>query len=173
MENFPNEIAIAYAICNTDNDCHNKEFIVDGQSQICNSCGELLFREKTRNYTLEEESNKKHFKDEIEFPDSIDIAYAICNNEDCNYGEYVVIKDVVKCQYCENPMKLYGKKKYYLSYKTFICPICGYDKLFFEPYDEKGKGSYDICPNCETLFFDYKADNIELKRKKYLRKKEN
>lgn len=170
MKQFPNEIAIAYAICNADNNCNNKEFIVDGQSQICNDCGELLFREKTRNYTLKEEAKNECFKDEVYFPDSIVIAYATCNNGDCDYGEFVVIKDVVKCQYCGNPMKLHGEKRYYLSSKMFICPICGYDRLFFEPYNKNGLGSYDICPNCETLFFNNKTDKIEIKRKNYLRK---
>ena len=30
----------------------------------------------------------------------------------------------------------------------YICPICGYDKIEIPPYDDKGRGSFDICPCC-------------------------
>ncbi len=170
MIRFPNEIAIAYAICNSNNDCTNNEFIVDGQSQMCNKCGELLYRESVRNYTLKESLRKNTFNDEVGFPNIIEISYATCKNGECDYGEFVVSKELVKCQYCENSMHLEGKKKYYLSYETFICPICGYDKLFFEPYDKFGRGSYDICPNCDFLFFNLKTDNIEKEKIEYLKK---
>jgi hypothetical protein len=39
---FPDEIAIAYAVCGKE--CGNREFIVDGQSQVCQYCGKLMFR---------------------------------------------------------------------------------------------------------------------------------
>lgn len=33
--NFPDELYIAYAVCEQ---CNNKEFIISGQTQICNKC---------------------------------------------------------------------------------------------------------------------------------------
>jgi len=47
---FPVEIQIAYAVCGSE--CGNREFIVDGQSQVCQHCGKLMFRTETRKYTL-------------------------------------------------------------------------------------------------------------------------
>lgn len=47
---FPEEIEIAYAVCG--NDCGNREFIVDGQSQVCQYCGKLMFRTLVRKYKL-------------------------------------------------------------------------------------------------------------------------
>lgn len=35
----------------------------------------------------------------------------------------------------------------------FICPVCGYDKLIEEPYDD-GSPSYEIC-NCCGFEFGY------------------
>lgn len=34
----------------------------------------------------------------------------------------------------------------------FICPVCGFDGLYELPYDEKGCGSYEICPCCGFQF---------------------
>lgn len=45
---FPSEIEIAYAVCGKD--CGNREFIVDGQSQVCQYCGKLMFRTVVRKY---------------------------------------------------------------------------------------------------------------------------
>lgn len=45
---FPNEIHIAYAVCGKE--CGNKEFIVDGQSQVCQYCGKLMFRTEVVRY---------------------------------------------------------------------------------------------------------------------------
>lgn len=36
----------------------------------------------------------------------------------------------------------------------FICPVCGYDKLNEEPYDDDGNPSYEIC-NCCGFEFGY------------------
>lgn len=95
---FPKELYIAYAIC--DN-CNNKEFIVDGQSQICNQCGELLSRREVKLYTLEKEENinMKIGKNKISFPEEIIVAYTTC--EDALNGEEIVAKDKVICQKCE------------------------------------------------------------------------
>jgi hypothetical protein len=51
---FPKEINIAYAVCSRA--CGNKEFIVDGQSQVCQYCGKLMFRTEVRKYLVEGES---------------------------------------------------------------------------------------------------------------------
>jgi hypothetical protein len=50
---FPAEIEIAYAVCGKD--CGNKEFIVDGQSQVCQYCGKLMFRTLVRKYKVSTE----------------------------------------------------------------------------------------------------------------------
>lgn len=49
---FPKEIYIAYAVCG----CGNKEFLVDGQTQICEYCHKQMFRTEVRKYIL---SNKQ------------------------------------------------------------------------------------------------------------------
>lgn len=51
---FSKELYIAYSFCE---ECGNKEFIVDGQTQFCNQCGGMLFRDEKRLYTLEKEEN--------------------------------------------------------------------------------------------------------------------
>lgn len=48
---FPDKLGIAYAVC--ADSCGNAEFIVDGQTQVCQYCGKLMFR------TLVEEYQKK------------------------------------------------------------------------------------------------------------------
>jgi hypothetical protein len=50
--NFPKEIYIAFAVCG----CGVNEFIVDGQSQVCQNCGKLNFRTEVRKYTLSDET---------------------------------------------------------------------------------------------------------------------
>lgn len=45
---FPEEIQIAYAVCGKQ--CGNHEFIVDGQSQICERCAHNMFRTITATY---------------------------------------------------------------------------------------------------------------------------
>lgn len=47
---FPKEIYIAYAVCGKS--CGNKEFIVDGQSQICQYCRKSMFRTEVKRYIL-------------------------------------------------------------------------------------------------------------------------
>lgn len=49
---FPKEIHIAFAVCGKE--CGNKEFIVDGQSQVCQYCGRLMFRDEVKKYKIEE-----------------------------------------------------------------------------------------------------------------------
>ncbi|MCP4021328.1 MAG: hypothetical protein GY729_05755 [Desulfobacteraceae bacterium] len=48
--NFPKEIHIAYAVCAKH--CGNREYIVDGQSQVCQYCGRLMFRTEVEKYVL-------------------------------------------------------------------------------------------------------------------------
>ena len=45
---FPKDVTIAYAVCSKE--CGNREFIVDGQTQVCTYCGKLMFRTLTRKY---------------------------------------------------------------------------------------------------------------------------
>ena len=33
-----------------------------------------------------------------------------------------------------------------------VCPVCGYDGLDEPPFNERGAGSYDICPCCGFQF---------------------
>jgi hypothetical protein len=47
---FPPEIHIAYAVCGRE--CGNREFIVDGSTQVCQSCGKLMFRTVVQKYSL-------------------------------------------------------------------------------------------------------------------------
>lgn len=47
---FPKEIFVAYAVCGKE--CGNKEFIVDGQTQVCQYCGKLMFRTEVKKYLL-------------------------------------------------------------------------------------------------------------------------
>jgi hypothetical protein len=47
---FPKEIHIAYAVCGRQ--CGNREFIVDGQTQVCQYCGKLMFRTEVKKYSL-------------------------------------------------------------------------------------------------------------------------
>lgn len=49
---FPKEIFVAFAVCGKV--CGNKEFIVDGQTQVCQQCGKLMFRVETKKYILAE-----------------------------------------------------------------------------------------------------------------------
>jgi len=47
---FPAEIWIAYAVCGTS--CGIQGFIVDGQTQVCQNCGKLMYRTYSRKYRL-------------------------------------------------------------------------------------------------------------------------
>lgn len=112
---FPEELYIAYAFCEN---CGNREFIVSGQTQFCNQCGELLFREQEMLYTLKQGKTNNtvtdvFIKDKICFPQEIIIGYATCNN--ASNEEEVVVKDMVICQVCKERMTINETAKYYLS----------------------------------------------------------
>ena len=47
---FPREIHVAYAVCSTE--CGNRQFIVDGSTQVCEYCGKGMFRTAVRRYVL-------------------------------------------------------------------------------------------------------------------------
>lgn len=47
---FPQDIYIAYAVCGKQ--CGNREYIVDGQTQVCEYCGKKMFRTEVRRYVL-------------------------------------------------------------------------------------------------------------------------
>jgi hypothetical protein len=36
--------------------------------------------------------------------------------------------------------------------QTYTCPVCGFDNLSKPPRNEKGGGSFEICPSCGTEF---------------------
>lgn len=113
---FPEELYIAYAICKN---CNNREFIVSGQTQFCNHCGELLFREDEMLYTLKRVKNNNNMlkdvfiKDKISFPQEIIVGYAKCST--IPNGEEVVVKDIVICQECKERMTINETAKYFLS----------------------------------------------------------
>lgn len=46
-----------------------------------------------------------------------------------------------------------------------ICPICGLDGLDFKPYDEKGFGTFEICPCCG---FEFGCDDFPDKEASWL-----
>lgn len=47
---------------------------------------------------------------------------------------------------------------------SYICPVCGFDKLSFQPYDENGLPSYEICPCCG---FEFGCDDFPDKEKAF------
>ena len=47
---FPPYIPIAYAVCGKE--CANRQWIVDGGPQVCERCGNLMFRTAVRWYSL-------------------------------------------------------------------------------------------------------------------------
>ena len=47
---FQYEIYISFAVCGKN--CGYKTFIVDGQTQVCEYCGRLMFRTEERKYRL-------------------------------------------------------------------------------------------------------------------------
>lgn len=50
---FPKEIFIAFAVCGKK--CGNSEFIVDGQTQICEYCKKNMFRTEVKKYILSDD----------------------------------------------------------------------------------------------------------------------
>lgn len=138
---FLDEEFIAYAVCGKD--CGHKEFIVDGQTQICPCCGRHMFRTEVKKYVLVEEKtidniifkwrdnrctgNKPEIYepedieiedyqdvDFVEFPNEINLSLAICGN-DCGYGEFIVDGSTQICQHCGRLMIKTGCKKYVLA----------------------------------------------------------
>lgn len=131
-----------------------------------------MFRTDERRYNLSVIKNNHQQKKVIEdsniiFPDTIDISYATCSSNECYYGENVVYKEKVICQYCMNQMKLDEKETYKLNYETFQCPICETNSLYFPPYMNDGIGSYEECPNCKFQFTYYDEKEIEKAQKIY------
>ncbi|HVJ48756.1 hypothetical protein [Desulfitobacterium sp.] len=49
---FPKELYVAHAVCGKE--CGAREFIVDGQTQVCQHCGKLMFRTEVKKYILTE-----------------------------------------------------------------------------------------------------------------------
>lgn len=47
-----------------------------------------------------------------------------------------------------------------------VCPVCKYDDLFEQPYNEKGVGSDEICPCCG---FQFGYDDYPNKSEAYLK----
>ena len=47
---FPESIHVAFAVCTKK--CGVREFIVDGSTQRCQCCGELMFRTESAQYKL-------------------------------------------------------------------------------------------------------------------------
>lgn len=47
-----------------------------------------------------------------------------------------------------------------------ICPVCGFDGLDFKPYDEKGFGTFEICPCCG---FEFGCDDFPDKKASWLK----
>ena len=45
---FPEQIYIALAVCSKK--CGNMQFIVDGQTQVCERCGKSMFRTSIKLY---------------------------------------------------------------------------------------------------------------------------
>lgn len=120
---FSEELYIAYATCEN---CNNREFIVSGQTQFCNHCGELLFRNEEKLYTLKKEETNNMIKDifvkdKLSFPQEIIIGHAICNN--ASNEEEVVVKDIVICQECKERMTIDDTAKYFLSNNNSKCEV--------------------------------------------------
>lgn len=50
---FPESVHIAYAVCTKK--CGVREFIVDGSTQRCQTCGKLMFRTDVSEYKLKKD----------------------------------------------------------------------------------------------------------------------
>ena len=135
---FPHETYIAYAVCRKD--CGNKEFIFDGETQVCEYCGHNMFRTEERKYVLVEKQEKDLDKsmqfisdkivvirDEfnlndypdiapqsIEFPEEILITYVVCRNE-CGASGFIVEGQTDVCEYCGHHMRHTLVRKYILA----------------------------------------------------------
>lgn len=108
---FPKEMPIAYAVCSAE--CGHNCFIVDGQTQICEFCGELNFRTDVKWYDLIEESNNTETLglNKSEFPDKIQVALAVCS-KDCGFIDWVTYPSEPVCNYCNHKMKIITTRLY-------------------------------------------------------------
>ncbi|HBT64026.1 MAG TPA: hypothetical protein DEB10_05125 [Ruminococcaceae bacterium] len=136
---FPKEIYIAYAVCNIK--CGNTEFIVDGQTQVCERCNSQLFRTDVKKYFLAKDQDEfssslqqiipgkplklTGFDDDsiiypqvvsgsIRFPCKILITYAVCR-KDCGNAGLIVEGSTDICEYCGRHMLHTYIKKYVLA----------------------------------------------------------
>ena len=53
----------------------------------------------------------------------------------------------------------------------YVCPVCGYDKLTEEPYDQDRNPSYEICKCCGFEFGfddDSEGSSLESYRQKWI-----
>ena len=138
---FPEKLWIAFAICTYK--CKNKEFIVDGSSQVCKCCGDFLFRIKSEKYLLNDNKvnlvDKKfaeetivipeHYDHEpvevegnydvdydessIEWPEAVNVAAAYCPTEDML--DFIVDGSSSQyCQYCGTIMQRLEARQYSL-----------------------------------------------------------
>lgn len=90
---FPEKLWIAFAICT--NKCQNKEFIVDGSSQVCKYCGDALFRIKSEGYKINDNKinllDKKYAEDTIAIPEHYDHEQVeLKGNYDVDYDEDLI-----------------------------------------------------------------------------------
>ena len=137
--NFPSEAYIAYAVCRKS--CGNKEFIVDGETQICEHCGHNMFRTEEKRYVLAENHEKMlnkpmqnfvsdevvvvsdefHLNDyptiapeSIKFPNELFITYVLCRKE-CGASGFIVEGQTDICEYCGHHMRHTLVEKYVLA----------------------------------------------------------
>lgn len=133
---FPKEIHIAYAVCGGK--CGNKEFIVDGETQVCECCGNDMFRTEVEKYQLSQPKDNHcnislkefaakdpiqlrddfHIKDypevepsSVKFPKEIFITFAVCSKE-CGVCEFIIDTQTDICEYCGNHMLHTAVRKY-------------------------------------------------------------
>lgn len=54
---------------------------------------------------------------------------------------------------------------------TYVCPVCGYDKMHEAPYYSNGDASFDLCLCCGFQFGV--DDDVEIENGKFLTRKES
>ena len=135
---FPKEICIAYAVCTKD--CGNSEFIVDGDTQVCDICGCQMFRTEIFKYVLydEEDTREKIVQkvrtqpitltypgdnvelngiypevdpDSVRFPKELNVSFAVCIN-DKQSNELIIEGSTDICEYCGSQMAIISTRKY-------------------------------------------------------------
>ena len=133
---FPKEIYIAFAVCRKE--CGNKEFIFDGETQVCEYCGHQMFRTEERKYLLIENQGSKPVRSlpsnkmvsicndfnlddypnvvphSILFPKQIYVTYVICKR-DCGASGFIVEGQTDVCEYCGHHMLHTYTRKYALE----------------------------------------------------------